>query len=74
MAKKSKKILRQKKPVYKDVTEEEHLELSIKFSERCIDNSGNSIDLFFKGQAERQKKRLQELRAKKSVDNSQPAS
>lgn len=69
---KNKKILRQKKAVYRDITEEEHLELSIKYGERCMDGSGNSIDQFFRNQVERQKKKLEELRAKKKLDNSRP--
>ena len=55
-----------KKVVYKDISEREHLELCIKFSERCVTNTGSSVDEFFKGQAARQRKRLEELDAKKS--------
>lgn len=62
---KSKKILRQKKVVNKDITEEAHIEACIKLSERCIDNTGSTIDEFFKGQAARQKKKLEDLRLKK---------
>lgn len=62
----------EKKPVYRTITEEEHIELSIKFSERCIDGSGSSIDEFFKQQAARQKKKLEELRNKNEVSKKLP--
>lgn len=62
---KSKKILRQKKKVHRNITEEEHIEMCIKLSERCIDGTGSEIDEFFKGQAARQRKKLEDLRLKK---------
>jgi hypothetical protein len=62
----SKKAPKIKKVVYKDISEQEHIELCIKFSERCIDNSGNSIDEFFKGQVARQRQKLADLKTKKA--------
>lgn len=73
MAKKSKKILRQKKKIqYKAITEEEHILTGIRLSERCIDNSGSTIDEFFKGQVSRMKAKLETLRSKNELPKKLP--
>lgn len=47
-----------------DITEEEFLELQIKYSERVIGTTDNEIDKLFRNQANRLKLRLEELRKK----------
>lgn len=63
MAKKNQKI--KKKPSILDMlpkNEEEYLERLIAHSEKMIGPHNTSLDQFFKGQADRQRKRLEELR------------
>jgi hypothetical protein len=46
-------------------SEEKYLELLISMSENVITGAGTDVDEFFKGQAVRQRKKLQELRNKR---------
>ena len=65
MPKKSKKVAKAKKTTLLDMlpkNEEEYLERLIEHSEKMIGPHDSDLDRFFKGQADKQRKRLRELR------------
>lgn len=51
-----------KQPKRRKITQEEYLETLIRFSERAITGYGSGVDEFFKQQAARLRKELEELK------------
>ena len=59
MAKKKAKTVKKVKKPHKDL---HHLSMLLKYTERNVKNDGTNIDNYFKNQAERLRKQIEELK------------